>query len=191
MRTSRRPRPARRRRARVRHESRDRVSHRSSVWSSRNGNCAGSPPSWPGWTSSRRCRDARVHAERQMPCARGGRVEAAVRPGPVPGLVHAADPARRLRWRSDRDAVRADAARAGSAAASGSRARLPATSSPTRDAHWNWYADHWNTDEVVKVVEEVIGDGGRPRWIDYRMTFATVILEMDSTSKGPVQSNAA
>jgi hypothetical protein len=42
-----------------------------------------------------------------------------------------------------------------------------------RDAHWKWYADHWNTDEVVKAVEEVIGDGGRPRWIDYRMTFGT------------------
>ena len=42
-----------------------------------------------------------------------------------------------------------------------------------RDAYWNWYAEHWNTDEVVKVVEEIIGDGGRPRWIDYKMTFAT------------------
>lgn len=42
-----------------------------------------------------------------------------------------------------------------------------------RDAYWNWYAEHWNTDEVVKVAEEVIGDGGRPRWIDYKMTFAT------------------
>jgi hypothetical protein len=42
-----------------------------------------------------------------------------------------------------------------------------------RDAHWKWYADHWNTDEVVKAVEEVVGGGGRPRWIDYRMTFAT------------------
>lgn len=41
-----------------------------------------------------------------------------------------------------------------------------------RDAHWKRYADHWNTDEVVKVVEEVVGGGGRPRWIDYRMTFA-------------------
>ena len=26
---------------------------------------------------------------------------------------------------------------------------------------------------MVKVVEEAIGDGGRPRWIDYKMTFAT------------------
>jgi hypothetical protein len=41
------------------------------------------------------------------------------------------------------------------------------------DAYWNWYVKHWNTDEVVKVVEEVIGDGGRPRWIDHKMTFAT------------------
>jgi hypothetical protein len=42
-----------------------------------------------------------------------------------------------------------------------------------RDAYWKWYADNWKTDEVVKVVEEVVGKGGRPRWIDYRMTFAT------------------
>jgi len=28
-------------------------------------------------------------------------------------------------------------------------------------------------DEAVKVVEEAIGTGGRPRWIDYRMTFST------------------
>lgn len=39
--------------------------------------------------------------------------------------------------------------------------------------YWNWYAERWNTDEVVKVVEEVIGDSGRPRWIDYKMTSAT------------------
>jgi len=42
-----------------------------------------------------------------------------------------------------------------------------------RDAHWKWYADHWNLDKVVKVVEDTIGDGGRPQWIDYRMTFGT------------------
>jgi hypothetical protein len=40
-----------------------------------------------------------------------------------------------------------------------------------RDAHWKWYADHWNLDRAVKATEETIGDGGRPRWIDYRMTF--------------------
>jgi hypothetical protein len=42
-----------------------------------------------------------------------------------------------------------------------------------RDTYWKWYADHWNTDEAVKAVEEVIADGGRPRWIDYKMSFAT------------------
>jgi hypothetical protein len=42
-----------------------------------------------------------------------------------------------------------------------------------RDAYWGWFAEHWNADEAVKVVEDVIGDGGRPRWIDYRMAFGT------------------
>ena len=42
-----------------------------------------------------------------------------------------------------------------------------------RDAHWKWYADHWNLDKAVKATEETIGNGGRPWWIDYRMTFAT------------------
>jgi hypothetical protein len=42
-----------------------------------------------------------------------------------------------------------------------------------RDAHWKWYSDHWNVDKAVQVIEEVIGDGGRPRWIDYQMTFST------------------
>lgn len=42
-----------------------------------------------------------------------------------------------------------------------------------RDAYWKWYADRWDVDKAVKVIEEVIGTGGRPRWIDYRMTFTT------------------
>lgn len=42
-----------------------------------------------------------------------------------------------------------------------------------RDAYWDWFAQHWNADEAVKVVEDGIGDGGRPRWIDYRMAFGT------------------
>jgi hypothetical protein len=40
-----------------------------------------------------------------------------------------------------------------------------------RDAYWGWFAQHWNADEAVKVVEDSIGSGGRPRWIDYRLTF--------------------
>jgi hypothetical protein len=39
-----------------------------------------------------------------------------------------------------------------------------------RDAYWAWFSDHWNADQAVKVIEDVIGDGGRPRWIDYRST---------------------
>lgn len=42
-----------------------------------------------------------------------------------------------------------------------------------RDAYWTWFSNHWNADKAVKVVEDVIGDGGRPRWIDYRTTFAS------------------
>jgi hypothetical protein len=40
-----------------------------------------------------------------------------------------------------------------------------------RDAYWNWFADHWNADKAVKVMEDVIGAGGGPRWIGYRMAF--------------------
>lgn len=42
-----------------------------------------------------------------------------------------------------------------------------------RDAYWNWFSDHWNTDKAVRVIEDVIGDGGRPRWIDYRTILST------------------
>jgi hypothetical protein len=47
------------------------------------------------------------------------------------------------------------------------------TGKQQRDAYWDWFAQHWNADEAVKVVEDSIGDGGRPRWIDYRMAFGT------------------
>jgi hypothetical protein len=42
-----------------------------------------------------------------------------------------------------------------------------------RDAYWGWFSEHWNADKAVKVVEDVIGDGGRPRWVDYRATLHT------------------
>ena len=55
-----------------------------------------------------------------------------------------------------------------------------------RDAYWNWFADHWNADKAVTVVEEVIGVGGRPRWIAYRMTFpgGTTTLHLDVSARG-------
>jgi hypothetical protein len=54
-----------------------------------------------------------------------------------------------------------------------------------RDAYWNWFADHWNADTAVKVMEDVIGVGGRPRWIAYRMTFASgTSLHLDVSPRG-------
>lgn len=41
------------------------------------------------------------------------------------------------------------------------------------DTYWDWFSDHWNADKAVKVVEAVIGDGGRPRWVDYRARLHT------------------
>lgn len=32
--------------------------------------------------------------------------------------------------------------------------------------YWKWFSDHWNADKAVRVIEDVIDDGGRPRWID-------------------------
>jgi len=54
-----------------------------------------------------------------------------------------------------------------------------------RDAYWNWFADHWNADQAVKVVEDVIGTGGRPRWIAYRMTLpGGTMLHLDVSARG-------
>jgi hypothetical protein len=36
------------------------------------------------------------------------------------------------------------------------------------DAYWDWFSNHRNAGKAVKVIEDVIGDGGRPRCIDYR-----------------------
>lgn len=42
-----------------------------------------------------------------------------------------------------------------------------------RAAYWRWYAERWNAGEAVKAVEEGIEGGGRIRWCDYKMIFAT------------------
>jgi len=31
-----------------------------------------------------------------------------------------------------------------------------------RDAHWNWFADHWNADKAVKVMEDVTAPAAGP-----------------------------
>jgi hypothetical protein len=38
-----------------------------------------------------------------------------------------------------------------------------------RDKYWKWFSDHWNANRAIQVIEEEIGTGGRPRWIDYRV----------------------
>jgi hypothetical protein len=54
-----------------------------------------------------------------------------------------------------------------------------------RDAYWNWFADHWNADKAVEVVEDVIADGGRPRWVVYRTTLDTgEKLHLDVVARG-------
>jgi hypothetical protein len=54
-----------------------------------------------------------------------------------------------------------------------------------RDAYWQWFTDHWNADKAVQVVEDVIGAGGRPRWIAYRVIFGTgETLHLDVTPRG-------
>jgi hypothetical protein len=54
-----------------------------------------------------------------------------------------------------------------------------------RDAYWNWFTEHWNADKAVEVMEEVIGTGGRPRWIAYRMIFSSgTTLHLDVSARG-------
>jgi hypothetical protein len=38
-----------------------------------------------------------------------------------------------------------------------------------RDRYWTWFSDNWNANKAIQVIEEEIGAGGRPQWIDYRV----------------------
>jgi hypothetical protein len=42
-----------------------------------------------------------------------------------------------------------------------------------REKYWAWFSEKWNANKAVQVIEDVIGEGGRPRWIDYRVPFDT------------------
>lgn len=46
---------------------------------------------------------------------------------------------------------------------------LEATFAAERDKYWTWFSDHWNANKAIQVIEDEIGAGGRPRWIDYRV----------------------
>ena len=54
-----------------------------------------------------------------------------------------------------------------------------------RDAYWHWFADHWHVNKAVQVVEDVIGAGGRPRRIAYRMIFGSgETVRLDVSPRG-------
>jgi hypothetical protein len=54
-----------------------------------------------------------------------------------------------------------------------------------KDNYWAWFCDHWNAVTAVRVAEDVIGAGGRPRWIDYRATLRTgETLELHVAGRG-------
>jgi hypothetical protein len=60
-----------------------------------------------------------------------------------------------------------------------------------RDAYWDWFSDNWNADKAVKVVEDVIGDGGRPRWVDYRARLHTgETLHLHIVARGDYDTGA-
>lgn len=42
-----------------------------------------------------------------------------------------------------------------------------------RSEYWDWFAQAWNPNRVVQIMEDVIEAGGRPRWIDYRALLPT------------------
>jgi hypothetical protein len=54
-----------------------------------------------------------------------------------------------------------------------------------RDSYWAWFSDHWNAVKAVRVTEDVISAGGRPRWIDYRATLGSgEILDLHIAGRG-------
>jgi hypothetical protein len=54
-----------------------------------------------------------------------------------------------------------------------------------RRNYWDWFSQRWNADKAVQVVKDVIGAGGRPRWIDYRVTLNTAeTLQLHLAGRG-------
>ena len=41
-----------------------------------------------------------------------------------------------------------------------------------RKRYWGWFTERFNATAAMEIVERVIGDGGRTRWIDYRIPVA-------------------
>ena len=50
--------------------------------------------------------------------------------------------------------------------------------------YWDWFKDHWSANKAIQVIENVIGDGGRPRWIDYRVPVGETTLHLHVVGHG-------
>jgi hypothetical protein len=50
--------------------------------------------------------------------------------------------------------------------------------------YWDWFREHWSANKAVQVIENVIGDGGRPRWIDYRIPVGDTTLHLHVVGHG-------
>lgn len=66
----------------------------------------------------------------------------------------------------------------------------PSTDTGKQDLkdYWDWFKKYWNANKAVQVVEEVIGDGGRPRWIDYRVPVGETTLHLHIVGHGEVDT---
>jgi hypothetical protein len=53
-----------------------------------------------------------------------------------------------------------------------------------RDAYWQWFRQYWNANKAIQVIENVIGNGGRPRWIDYRVPVGDETLHLHVVGHG-------
>lgn len=57
-----------------------------------------------------------------------------------------------------------------------------------RDAYWQWFRQYWSANKAIQVIESVIGSGGRPRWIDYRVPVGEETLHLHVVGHGEVDT---
>lgn len=57
-----------------------------------------------------------------------------------------------------------------------------------RDDYWYWFSEHWSAIKALQVIEEEIGSGGRPRWIDYRVPVDGETLHLHIVGHGEVDT---
>jgi hypothetical protein len=57
-----------------------------------------------------------------------------------------------------------------------------------RDAYWQWFRKNWSANKAIQVIENVIGSGGRPRWIDYRVPVGEETLHLHIVGHGEVDT---